>query len=150
MPTEATPRFALPFLAVSQAQKELIHNESLLLVDAMLHPRVEAVESDPALIVDPQEGQAWIIGASPVGIWADRMGHIAIWTSSGWRYVEPTSPMTVWLASENNVHRFQEGSWSSPPTLPDAASGGTVDSEARAAINQLLAYLRNIGLIAAS
>lgn len=67
--TLATPRFALPLLAVAQAQKEAMHNEALTLIDALLHATVEdgPLAAPPGA---PMEGQCWIVGAAPTGAWA--------------------------------------------------------------------------------
>ena len=37
-----TPRCALPLLATAQAQKEVTHNEALVLLDALIHAAVVA------------------------------------------------------------------------------------------------------------
>ncbi len=67
--TLVTPRFSLPLLATAQAQKELTHNEALLLIDALLHGTVEGGPvSDPPPA--PAAGQCWLVGASPTGEWA--------------------------------------------------------------------------------
>ncbi|MBJ7501800.1 MAG: DUF2793 domain-containing protein [Sphingopyxis sp.] len=87
MPT--TPRLALPLLAVSQAQKEVTHNEALTLLDALLHAAVEAgpLAAPPA---SPVTGQCWLVDAVPTGAWAGNSHAIAIWTrrsrvDAGWR-----------------------------------------------------------------
>lgn len=36
MPQIQTARYQLPFLAVGQAQKEITHNEALVLLDALI------------------------------------------------------------------------------------------------------------------
>ena len=41
---DATPRWGLPLLFAGQAQKEIFHNEALMLVDALLHGRVESAD----------------------------------------------------------------------------------------------------------
>lgn len=42
---DQTARFALPYLAPGQMQKELFHNEALLTIDALLCPVVEGEAS---------------------------------------------------------------------------------------------------------
>ena len=66
MPTLASARLGLPFLAAGQAQKEVTHNEALALIDAGLSPAAETIgvtapPSAPAL------GQCWIVGGAPSG-----------------------------------------------------------------------------------
>ena len=52
-----TARFNIPLLAAGQAHKELFHNEALARIDFLLHPIVQAIETDPAAIV-PVAGHA--------------------------------------------------------------------------------------------
>jgi hypothetical protein len=42
---DQSPRFALPFLVPGQAQKELLHNEALQLVEMLLCPVVKSTGS---------------------------------------------------------------------------------------------------------
>ena len=84
--SDATARFALPPIAPGQAQKELLHNEALARVDALVQPSVVAVAvSDPP--VAPTAGQCWIVGDTPLGAWAGQPRSLAVWTDGGWRMI---------------------------------------------------------------
>lgn len=59
-----TGRHKLPCLAVSQAQKEITHNEALALIDALVHPVVEEQLSVPPAPTDADIGKCWLIGSA--------------------------------------------------------------------------------------
>jgi hypothetical protein len=165
--TDISARFALPLLQSGQAQKEMVHNEALALVDAALHP-VAQTAGDNAPPPAPEPGQCWIVGDAPTEDWAGEAGRIAAWTAGGWRFVAPTPGMMVWLV-DAAVWALYDGSTWRAGTLPatalqiageqvvgarqgaiaDPAGGDTVDAEARVAIGAILAALRGHGLIAA-
>ena len=73
---DATPRWGLPLLFAGQAHKELAHNEALVLIDALLHGRVEsaAINAPPK---DPAPGQCWIVAAGGSVIDAEARSTIA-------------------------------------------------------------------------
>lgn len=159
-------RFALPLLHVAQAQKELTHNEALTIIDMLLHPMAESasVATPPSA---PVVGQCWIVASGGTGIWAGKDAAFACFTSGGWRYISPRKGMRVGVVDAQSVHIYDGLTWTIDPLRSDAlylddvkvigtrqsaianASGGsTIDTEARAAINAILAALRNHGLIA--
>lgn len=142
----ATPRFALPLLAVSQAQKEVTHNEALTLLDALVHLAVEAgpLATPPA---SPAAGQSWIVGAGPTGAWAGKDHAIAIWTAGGWRFAAPREGMAVVRLTDRARLRFVDGAWTPPPAIDAPTGGSTIDSEARSAISMLLVHLAAQGLL---
>jgi hypothetical protein len=161
----ATPRFALPLLHPGQAQKELFHNEALALADVLIHPCVEGIGGN-APPADPVPGQSWIVGESPTGAWSGAAGAIAAWTTGGWRFVSPRAGMAVWIAADALVARYVSGGWETgrltaasleidgeqvvgprEPAIDDPDGGAVVDSEARTAIEAILATLRAHGLI---
>jgi hypothetical protein len=72
-----TGRHRLPLLAVSQAQKEITHNEALVMIDALLHMAVEAALSAVPAVTDNDIGKSWIINGTPAGAWANKAGQIA-------------------------------------------------------------------------
>jgi hypothetical protein len=62
----STPRFAFPYIQTAQAQKEVTHNEALLMVDALVSLSLEDrhLSAPP---VSPQNGQVWFINGAGSG-----------------------------------------------------------------------------------
>lgn len=158
-------RFALPMLHAGQAQKEVFHNEALTIVDILLHAGVVAIDTD-APPVDPDIGEAWILGPAPLDAWSGHEREIAAWTGGGWRFVAPVPGMAIWVESEGLFAQFGAGEWrlgavvaerieiggnqvvgprGAAITSPEA--GSTIDAEARTAIMAILDALRAHGLI---
>lgn len=143
-----TGRHRLPLLAVSQAQKEVTHNEALVLVDALLHTSVENTLPTPPTPTESDIGKCWLVGTAPTGVWANRSGHIAIWVGGSWRFVAPQNGMRVWIKATNRQSHYIAGQWINAPTVSAPTSGTVVDVEARAALGAILQYLRSIGILA--
>jgi hypothetical protein len=148
MPFTETGRHNLPLLAVSQAQKEITHNEALVRIDALLHPVVEEELAAPPTATDSDIGKCWLIAASPVGEWTGKTGQIAIWIGGSWRYSVPVDGMRVRVAAPDSDLVRNNAVWVSAPVIPDPANGTIIDAEARTAIAALLGYLRAIGHVA--
>lgn len=165
MPADSTSRLALPLLDPGQAQKEMSHNEALARLDLLVQPVVVAVGTDdpPAT---PAPGQCWIVGDAPTGAWAGNAGALAGWTDGGWRFVAPSKGMAVAIGGTGVSARFAAGGWRvgelvgsavliagqqvvgpRAAAIPLPSGGTTVDGEARAAIDALIAALVNHGLI---
>jgi hypothetical protein len=144
-----TANAALPLLAVGQAQKEVTHNEALVLADILLAARAEAVGTN-APPAAPDLGQCWIIGTSPTGDWTGRAGHVAGWTDGGWRFVAPWSGLCLRVGSAMRVYRYDGTVWIAPPAAVTIAGGTVVDSQARAAIAAISAALVSHGLLSAA
>lgn len=141
-----TPRFALPLLAVAQAQKEVTHNEALTLLDALIHAAVEAgpLAAPPA---NPAVGQCWIVDAAATGAWAGEGNAIAIWTAGGWRFAPPRPGVQATRLADGVRMRFDGSAWTAPATIGTPAGGAIVDSEARSAIAALILNLTAQGLL---
>jgi hypothetical protein len=153
----ATDRFQFPFILPGQAQKELFHNEALALVDAALHPAVETAPVADAPMA-PAPGQSWIVASAALGAWAGKEGHIANFTEAGWRFIAPQPGMMAWNKAAGLWLIFDGLAWTEgvlPATalvingqqvvgprraaIASPSGGGTIDVEARAAINEIIA-----------
>ena len=148
MPELASPRFDLPLLAVAQAQKEITHNEALILIDALLHPVAEGVNAEPPSLVTEDAGKCWIIGADATGIWVGRDDALACWTGSGWRYIAPVVGMAVIDRSDGVRFLWSGSDWQRAISIDAPMGGTTIDVEARNALSILLENLRVVGLLA--
>lgn len=141
-----TARFALPLLAVAQAQKEATHNEALTLIDALLHAVVEAGPQD-APPADPADGQCWLVGAAPLGAWTGRSAQLAIYSSGGWRFAVPRAGMRLHRKSDGACLRFDDGEWRAPPNIALPTGGETVDLQARSTLQSLIQVLQLQGVV---
>ena len=161
-----TPRFALPYLAPGQAQKEFFHNEALQRADFLLCPVVE-VPPRLAPPTTPVFGQAYIVAIGGTGAWADHDGEIAGYGEGGWRFIVATEGMSVIDRASGEMLLRRGGVWepgvvrarevrinalkvvgARQPAIAAPAGGSTIDGEGRAAIGAILTTLRAHGLIA--
>lgn len=143
-----TGRHQLPMLAVSQAQKEITHNEALVLIDALLHMAIEGVSSAVPPVVDTDIGKCWLVGNAPTTAWTGQADTIAVYIGGGWRHIAPQDGMRIWNRS-NGRHMFRiDGQWLDGPAIANPSNGSVVDIEARTALAAILQYFRLIGLLA--
>lgn len=167
MAEERTDRHALPLLQAGQAQKELTHNEALVLIDMLaMAAAIGIVDAPPGT---PAAGDCWIVGPAPVGAWTGHAGALAGWTEAGWRFVAPREGMRVWLIGAGVEAARRGDAWTigeltasrltiggrqvvgvQQPAIAAPAGGATVDAEARAALSAILAALGAHGLVAAA
>lgn len=148
MPDLETGRHRLPLLAVSQAQKEITHNEALVLIDALIHIAVENTQSVPPAVTDVDNGKCWLIGPAASGLWANRSGQIAIWMGGSWRFSVPQNGMRLWNKSEGQQSHYNAGQWINAPLMLLPIGGAFIDVEARETLASILQFLRSIGMCA--
>ncbi len=165
---EMTPRLGLPLLVPGQVQKEIFHNEALLLVDLLLCGSIDGgpIAAPPSA---PTDGALYRVAASGAsGAFAGHEQQLAGWTEAGWRFVSPFEGMRLTDRSSGLAIVYQSGSWSNGedqtskvmieekqvvgprrPAVSAPAGGSNVDAEARNAILAILSTLRIHGLIEA-
>ncbi|MGL6042672.1 MAG: DUF2793 domain-containing protein [Sandaracinobacteroides sp.] len=151
--TETTARFGLPLLVSGQGQKDITHNEALLLLDALAGAVVEArtFSVPPA---DPLIGRCWLVSSPAGGAWLGKDDQIAIGTSGGWRFAALPEGMLIYVKSEALEVRRLSGGWQNvapkgapvpPVSLP--VGGTLIDLEARTAIADIALRLQQLGLL---
>lgn len=141
--TDTTPRHTLPLLFAGQAQKEFHVNESLALIDLLLHPAFLEQRSDPP--ATPEIGACYLIADNATGVWRDQDGALAGWDGGQWTFAPPRAGMIARNLATGALHHFTtEWRTGNAPVSPDG--GGTIDTEARAAIAGLIEQLRIFGL----
>jgi hypothetical protein len=124
----------------------------------------EIPRSDPP--ASPVEGTCYIVGPSASGAWAGKSGCIAGFTSGGWRFIAPVEGLSAYVKATGTWANYRSATWELGVLRGGslviggvqvvggrlgaiaAPSGGSIaDAESRGAINQVLAALRQHGLI---
>lgn len=81
------------------------------------------------------------------GEWAGRSDHIALRIGGSWHFIEPTPGMEIFdRSSQRRLLHLSGWNAASAPAAP--AGGTTVDAEARATLNALIATLEAAGILA--
>ncbi len=161
-----TPRFALPYLAAGQAQKEFFHNEALQRIDFLLCPVVEEPPR-PSPPANPVAGQAFLVAAGASGAWVGHDGQIAGYGEGGWRFIVAIDGASALDRSSGQMMLRRDGTWEAgimraqelrindlpvvrarQAAIPAPTGGATVDAECRAAISAIISAVRAHGLIA--
>lgn len=166
MSDDHSARLSLPFLSAGQAQKEVMHNEALQALDALVQPVVLSADlaTPPG---SPAEGACWIVASAAVGAWADHAGAIAQWTAAGWRFAVPSAGWRCHVVDRSAAMVHNGSAWQQDVVradglyiegvkvigarsgaIADATGGTVVDSQARLVISEILTLLRGHGLLA--
>jgi hypothetical protein len=145
-----TPLLALPYLAASQAQKHVTHNEALSVIDGLLHLAVisRVLATPPAT---PLDGDRYLIAAAPTASWATHGGHIALRMEGAWRFLIPRKGWQMWVEAENALLVFDGTNWISPgvpsslQNLTLLGVNATADATNKLAVSSASVLFNNVG-----
>ena len=128
-----------------QAQKEFYVNQALTILDALEQRTVAGSMSQPP--ANAGEGACYRVTAPASDQWSGHTDHIAIRISESWHFVVPAEGMMMFDRAAGYWLCFR-AAWENAPALGVPSGGTVIDVEARAALAQLIAGLRSIGLVA--
>ncbi len=104
-----TPKLALAYIAASQAQKEVTHNEALNDIDFLAKTSaLNATTNAPP--PSPATGDTYIIGAAPTGAWTGFAGRLAGYYA-GWSIKEPAAGWTAWTQNDKRLLYYTGAAW---------------------------------------
>lgn len=118
-----TPKLRLPYIMPAQAQKHVTHNEAIRALDAIVQLSVisRSLTAPPAV---PNDGDCYIVGASPTGAWSGAAGQIAAFQDGVWEVYAPRPGWISWVAAEQ-THLVWDGAvWRSLSQLSNLAMLG--------------------------
>lgn len=107
---DTTNRLGLPYLAASQSQKHVTHNEALRALDALVQIGVVAADAT-APPATPVEGDRYIVGAAPAGAFAGKTGKLAAFDDGAWRFTTPRAGWIAYAAGADRVLLFDGTAW---------------------------------------
>jgi Protein of unknown function (DUF2793) len=145
-----TPLLALPYLAASQAQKHVTHNEALSVIDGLIFLSVisRALSAPPAT---PMDGDRYLIAASPTSAWLGHAAQITLRMEGAWRFLIPRKGWSMWVESESAFLVFDGINWVGPPppsTLQNMTLLGvnaTADATNKLAVSSSSVLFNNAG-----
>lgn len=107
----STPRLVMDYLSSGQADQEILHNESMNILDSLVGLNI----IDRTLSTPPTaaNGEAYIVATGGTGAWSGHDGEIAIYYNNQWAFIEPVEGMMAWLSTEGFMIRFVGSDWKS-------------------------------------
>lgn len=106
---ENTTNLKMPLLVPNQSQKEITHNEALIIIDNILQNGVvdKDLTTPPS---SPNTNDIYIVGASATGAWSGKDNQLAFY-DNGWRFIEAREGFTFWVNDENKLYSFDGSNW---------------------------------------
>lgn len=145
---DTTPNLHLPYILPSQAQKHVMHNEALVMLDRLVQLALE-YEGDVAPGT-PLDGQRFAIGSAPIGAWSGRAGQLACFQDGGWLFAAPRAGYLAYFKDSGVLKVFTGSVWQRPP-LPDILTpsrlgvSATPDETNRLALSSPATLLNHAG-----
>ena len=107
---EETTNLKLPLLVPNQSQKEITHNEALVILDNLMNNGVK----DKDLTTPPEnpsQNDLYIVGVGATGEWEGKDNQLAFY-DNGWRFCQARQGTKYWVIDENCIYVFNMTSWS--------------------------------------
>jgi len=141
-----TPNLGITYLEAAQSQKHVSVNDGFRALDAV----VQAYAEDKDLATppgSPTNGDTYIVGASPTGLWAGQAGKLASWQETAWYFHTPREGWLVYVRDEGLMYLYDGAAWGTYTSPVNATSlaqgdvlllginGATADTTNRLSIN---------------
>ncbi|MFQ8433714.1 DUF2793 domain-containing protein [Amaricoccus sp. W119] len=100
----------LPYLASSQAQKHVTHNEALRLLDELV--QLAVVDRDrTAPPSSPADGARYLVAGGATGLWAGWDGSVAMFSDGTWVRLLPRPGWICWVEAESVALVWTGSAW---------------------------------------
>jgi hypothetical protein len=101
-----TTVLALPLLAESTASKHVVANQQFQMLDRAHAWEITATQNAPPGGT-PNEGDAYIVGSVPTGLFTGHAGAIATYFT-GWIFTPPVTGIIIWHATDAEWQGYNE------------------------------------------
>lgn len=126
---EQTSNLKLPYIAPSQAQKHVTHNEAIRALDALVQLTViDRNAGEPP--TEPQEGDRYLVASVASGLWSGKDNHIAAWQDGAWAFFQPQEGWYAWVMEERAFVVFSQAAWSEVKTGTNPVPAVGIDTVA--------------------
>lgn len=154
-----TPKLKLIELSNGASQALVVNTGGYSILDQMVDKTVKSRGvNTPA--VSPNDGDAYIVGGSPTGLWSGKANQIAYWRNSSgvWQFIVPLEGWTVRVQDDDDTngipkeYGYTGSAWAIPAGAGGSFTGGTLTSALNEApiVTLASAATVNIGAAAAN
>lgn len=111
-----TPNLSLPELTEGQDGAETVVNDDLRRIEGWGAQLFLQNLSQVAPPGSPNNGEVWVVGASPTGDFAGQAGNLAL-RSNGWLFITPREGTMAWNLAATTVVVLSAGTWTAIHTF---------------------------------
>jgi len=131
-----TPSLNLRRMDEGQATAEVLHNESVNFIDALMRKAVISVLSVPP--GSPSEGDVYLVGSGASGVWTGEDDSIAFFFAD-WFFLSPIEGWTIWINNVNDRLVYDGAAWLGGVIVDDLTdnSGGTSGGDTIAVVTDI-------------
>ncbi len=106
---EDTNNLKLPLLVPNQSQKEITHNEALVILDNLINNGVidKDLTTPPS---SPNQNDLYIVGIGANGEWEGKDSQLAYF-DNGWKFSEPKTGTKYYVIDESAIYIFTNTYW---------------------------------------
>lgn len=120
-----TANLGITNVAAASSQKHVAVNEGWRTLDAL--SQIGVIDKDlSAPPVSPADGDTYIVGVSPTGLWAGQANNIAYYTEGAWFFYPPKNGWLAVVNDEDALYRYSGAAWG----LFGGGSGGASTTNA--------------------
>ncbi len=105
---DKTLNLDLRLLKYNQAQKEIIVNEALAVIDVIINRVV--VGTITRYKDSDKNGSLYLIGDNPCDEWKEQKGKLTFYVN-GWRYLMPKNGWLFWFEDRQNFYQYYNKKW---------------------------------------
>jgi hypothetical protein len=120
--SDSTTNLALPYILAAQAQKHVTHNETLRLLDGLVHLAVRDrdLTAPPG---SPADGDRYIVASGAAGGWVGWDTNVALWADGAWLRLPPRTGWQAWVEDEGVLLVYDGSDWigTTPASLQNLA-----------------------------
>lgn len=115
-----SPKLGIPFISSQQAQPEVTHNTAVVMLQALALGALALQNAPPG---SPDDGDTYIVGAAPTGLWGGHANKIATFLG-GWVFIPGVDSdgagidmgadqegLTIYLRSESGLVTWTGVAW---------------------------------------
>ena len=105
-----SPNLVLPYIAGSQAQKHVTHNEAIRLLDGMVQLSIlsRIIATPPG---SPTDGSRYIVASGATGVWTGWDLNVAFWVDGAWMRLIPRVGWIAYSVADTAFYSWNGSAW---------------------------------------